>query len=151
MVYLGALAARALRYRSKSGENMLRFVMVFLVLTSAMLTGCSKPPPTPPDKFEPTSMQRLQQMRRVYEASSPDARLGLVIAVNKEVEMIGVGDVNGPDFRPGDIVTFIDTRNRPIGTGTVIRVFPREVHVKYDRPTANGRVPREGDVMVKFQ
>ena len=130
---------------------MFRLSMVLMMLVSAILVGCRKPPPPKTETFEPTSTERLQQMRRIYEASSPDARLGLVIAVNKEVEMIGVGDVNGQEFRPGDIVTFVDYRNRPIGTGTVVKVFPREVHVRYDRPTATGRVPREGDVMVKFR
>jgi hypothetical protein len=129
---------------------MVRALMLLMV-SAAVLAGCARKPPPQPDTFEPASMARLQQMRRVYEASSPDARLGLVIAINKEVEMIGVGDVNGQEFRPGDVVTFIDSRNRPIGTGTVVRVFARELHIKYDRPTASGRLPREGDVMVRFR
>src|SRR4051794_19106918 len=129
---------------------MSRLSLGLIILIAALQTGCPKPPPPKADTFEPASIDRLTQLRRVYQASSPDARLGLVTAVDKEVEMIAVGDVDGREFRPGEIVTFVDSRNRPIGTGTVVKVFAREVHVRYDRPTASGRVPREGDIMVKF-
>jgi hypothetical protein len=34
-------------------------------------------------------------------------------------------------------------------TGTIVRILPDSIHVRYDSPPRSGRTPRRGDVMVR--
>jgi hypothetical protein len=73
----------------------------------------------------------------------------LVIATRPQDALAAIGEVKGADFQVNQVVTFIDSNQKVLTTGTVVRILPDSVHVRYVDPDGDGRAPRIGDVMVK--
>jgi hypothetical protein len=92
-----------------------------------------------------TDAQRVQAIRDKYARAYPDSRVGVVSAALKGEPFVAVGELPG-DLRENEAVTFIDTRGQILTTGTIVRVLPDTIHVRYAKPPRNGRAPRPGDV-----
>jgi hypothetical protein len=93
----------------------------------------------------------VAEIRQRYQRRDPQTQVGLVLAANPSVDMVAVGEVDPSQFRPGDIVSFVDTSENPLTSGRVIRVLTDSLHVRYDPPIGSRRAPREGDVMIRFR
>jgi hypothetical protein len=126
--------------------------LVLIAAATVVAAGCAhkKPPPPPPPAM--ASSDQVQAIRNAYFRAYPDSRVGVVSAVlrHKNGTFAAVGEVEGRDFHEGEVVTFIDGKQKVLATGTVVRVLPDAVHVLVDRPTGSGREPRAGDLMVKL-
>jgi hypothetical protein len=92
----------------------------------------------------------VQRVRDKYSRAYPESRVGVVIAVLKDQPFAAVGELpSTEDFQLNQVVTFIDRSERVLTTGTVVRILPDSVHVRYDPPLRGGRAPRRGDIMVR--
>jgi hypothetical protein len=120
-----------------------------VVTLSLLCAGCrshrvvAKPAP------DPAPPQTVDSIREAYARSYPESRVGVVIAARPVDRLAAVGDVSTRDFRDGQFVTFIDSHQRVLTTGTVARVLPDQVHIRYENPPLGGREPRPGDVMIR--
>jgi hypothetical protein len=121
-----------------------------VLVLGLLAVGCA--PKKAPSKLapQPASAEAVQTIRDAYFRAYPDSRVGVVTAVRPQNKLVAVGEVNGADFREGDLVTFIDAHQKVLTTGTVVRVLSDSVHVVYENPSAGGRVPLVGDIMVKL-
>lgn len=97
----------------------------------------------------PASGAEVAKIRAAYSRAYPESRVGVVIASRPQDRLVAVGEVKGADFQVNQVVTFIDSKQQVLTTGTVVRILPESVHVRYGDPDRNGREPRIGDVMVK--
>ncbi len=117
------------------------------VFAAALLVGCA------PNKAAPAENGRavLPSLQARYQRMYPGSRLGLVIAADPQFRLVAVGDLKPSDFRVNQIVTFIDPQENVLTTGTVVRLLPDAIHVKYDVPQPGHRAPRAGDIMIRFK
>lgn len=121
------------------------FAMLFVV-------GCKHNRlPHQADASYPATANILAQVRMHAQNLDPTARVGLVVEADPRNSLVAVGDVNVADFRPGQIVSFVDSRENVLTSGTVVRILQHTIHVKYDQPTAGHRAPRQGDIMIRFK
>ena len=115
-----------------------------------MELGC-RPKSQPPDGLPPKGDTSLvQELRQSYQRIHPGTRVGLVTAVAEDVTLAAVGDIDLKSFKNGDILTIIDTNEKPVANGTVVNITPDALHVKY-APVPGGRAPRQGDLAVSLQ
>jgi hypothetical protein len=114
-------------------------------------SGRKKPVASPPPAPEPATPQQVQAIRQAYAQSYPNSRIGVVVAARPQDRLVAVGEVAYQDLRENDTVIFIDSSQKTIADGVIVRLLPEvgHVHVKYT-PTAGGRAPRPGDIMVKL-
>ena len=120
----------------------------------ALLVGLTLLPSCGPKKLDnPKAYQEaaanVSEIRERYQRTDAATRVGLIIGSNPQSNLVSVGEINPKEFRVGDNVVFIDSRQNTLGGGEVVRILQDSIHVRYDRPS--GRPPREGDVMVRFR
>jgi hypothetical protein len=120
------------------------------LLLFVALSGCStqKPPRDVPHTAAPPV--DVEQFRTMYRTAYPMARVGVVVATRPQDRLVAIGQTQPQDFAENQLVTFIDARQKVLDSGVVVRVLADQVHVRYDRPPAGGRQPREGDFAVKY-
>src|SRR4051812_6547836 len=122
-----------------------RLAVAGIIAMVSALAGCHGPMGVEP----PANAKRLDEIRAQFQKENPTAIVGRVADVYQN--LAAVGDVNVPDFREGDVVTFIDSKRKPMTTGKVVRMTANYVHVQFDPPKANGRAPVAGDLMVRVK
>src|SRR5262245_39909193 len=110
-------------------------------LIAILLIGCQAKPKRPPAGYDAATPQTLAALRTAYSHAYPDSRVGPVIGALPKDRLVAVGEVNPNDFRTGEIVTFIDSQQRVLTTGTIVRILPDQIHIQYDHPSAGGRDP----------
>jgi len=123
-----------------------------LIVTFAvpMMMGCRpKPLPAPvPERVELASPKEIDALREVYHKNYPESEIGVIIATKPEARLVAVGGIDVNKMAEGQIVTFIDSNQKTLGTGRIIRVLPDSVHVSVDPNTRRELVV--GDLMVRF-
>jgi hypothetical protein len=126
---------------------MKRYAAPVLLGSLLALSACASShlPPAPP-----VTQAQLDQTRAEFQQSHPDARVGIVTDVLPDSHLASVGSVNIADFSVGDIVTFLDSNRQTLTLGTVERVNPDTVTVRFSDPLPSGRVPAVGDMAVRF-
>jgi hypothetical protein len=120
-------------------------------LLALLLAGCSAKMSTTSRRApQPADAKTLQALRHAYQRADADARVGVVIAMRSLNSLVAVGEVRPKDFRVDQVVTFIDSNQRVLTTGRVVRLLEDSVHAHYDNPPVGGRAPRVGDLMLKL-
>lgn len=100
----------------------------------------------------PASGDTLNMVRKQYMRTDPNAIVAPVIAVEKRgLPFAAIGDVPVTDFKVGDVVTFIDTARTPLTSGIVRHTTDDTLHVEWMNPPKASRVPRVGDLIVRFK
>ena len=122
-----------------------RLAVAGIIVIVGALTGCRGPMGVEP----PASAKRLDQIRAEFRKENPTAIVGRVVDVYQN--FAAIGDVDVQDFREGDVVTFVDSKRKPMTTGKVVRMTAKYVHVQFDPPKSNGRAPVAGDLMVRVK
>jgi hypothetical protein len=134
-------------------QRLCCFIVMVVATAIATGTGCGpkKPPPSKPSP-RPATEQQVQTIRDAYNRAYPDSRVGVVTGTLRHPSgyFVSVGEVSAADFREGQTVTFVDSQQRVLTTGTVVRILADQVHVLVDAPKSGGRMPGVGDVMVKL-
>jgi hypothetical protein len=97
----------------------------------------------------PVTPQQLAQLQESYRKADREARVGEVTAVRPSSNLAAVGDVPTADFTPGDVITFLDSNGKVLVLGTVEKVEPKSLIVRYETPDRSGRAPQVGDVAVR--
>src|SRR4051812_15053032 len=129
--------------------RMLNAVVVAVVGVGG-LVGCQqKQPPSTQPVFVPASADSAKALREEYQKRDQTVQVGLVIAVKGDSNLAAVGEVTVSAFKPGDVVTFIDSSQTVIAVGHVVNVVSDAVHVKYVPQGPGSRAPQEGDLAVK--
>jgi len=125
--------------------------VVTIAIVSALTVGCGPTNKGSTSRIapEPASSATVDQVRLAYARAYPESRVGVVIASRPQDMLVAVGEVKGSDFRENQVVTFIDSDQRVLTTGTVVRTLDDSIHVHYDKPERGTREPRVGDIMVK--
>jgi hypothetical protein len=126
-------------------------LLLTLIAVSSCAVGCHNGKKLDNPQVYKAVASDLAEMRTRYQRRDPATRLGLVVASNPKVDVVAVGEINPADFHVGDIVSFVDTSETPLASGTVVRKLSDSIHVRYDSPLKGSRAPREGDVMIKFR
>lgn len=96
------------------------------------------------------SESRIMEIRQEYQRKDANTQVGVVVAVEKSESLAAVSDVMLDKFRENDVVTFIDSSEKPIANGVIIRKTANNLHVKYEEIKPDGRDPVVGDLAVKF-
>jgi len=118
------------------------------VLLVGLIAGCTKKPaPEPIVTADPGTFNRVHDDLLHMD---PEAHIGHVTEVSTGDNRAAIGEIVTDGLKEGDIVTFLDGMEKPITTGKIIRVLPDAIHVKYDAPLPDGRVPVVGDIAVRF-
>ena len=120
--------------------------MTLWVAFAALATGCGSNESSPP--APPATPQQLNALRSQFMQSDPMARLGVVTAVLPSGHLAQVGDVPVADFTTGDIITFLDSKQKVLAMGHVEGIGPGTLTVRYDRQSG-GRDPLVGDLAVR--
>lgn len=125
---------------------------IIAIVVAFAVAGCAHKKPAPPPKPAPeaTLQGALERLRPRYQAEHPNARLGVVIATRPQDRLVAVGDVPVKEMAIGQTVVLMNAREQVLTTGVIVRVLEDSVHAQYERPGADGREPRVGDVMVRF-
>lgn len=125
-------------------SKMLRLWQLLLV---AALAGCGNRPDAQ-SIYE--SRLAANEIRRTYQRINPENRVGVVIATLPDENLAAVGDIAIQDFGIGDLLVFMDTKERPLGSGRVINVTHNALHVRYRKPADGRREVRAGDLAVRI-
>jgi hypothetical protein len=125
-----------------------------LLLTIAIAAGCrSYPKAAPvPERVEAVSPDNAEALRVAYRQQYPNSQLGVVAATinHDHGQFVAVGGVDVSQLAIGQLVTFFDSKQRPLTNGTVVNVLPDSVHVRVDGPALGSRRPQVGDLMIRF-
>ncbi len=127
-----------------------RILTCAIVLAALATGGCrSNKPPASPTAPRAADTDAVQAVREKYFRAYPDSRVGVVTAARPQDQLVSVGEIQSEEFRENQIVTFLDGDQRILTTGTVVRILPESIHVRYHEPASGGREPRTGDIMVR--
>jgi hypothetical protein len=124
--------------------------LLALLVGIMLLAGCGPKKLDNPKAYQ-AAAANVSEIRERYQRSDPATRVGLVIGSNAEANLVSVGEIDPKEFRVGDKVVFVDSRQNALASGTVARVLADSIHVRYDPAASGGRAPHEGDVMVRFR
>jgi hypothetical protein len=127
-----------------------RAVTVVAILNLALVAGCQPKPQPQPAPPPPATAEMVQELRAQLQRADPNARVGLVVAVDEQVHLAAVGQTDLSRYHEGDVVTFIDSQQRTVAQGQVLRVTPYTVQVRYEPFGPAARAPREGDIAVSI-
>jgi hypothetical protein len=119
--------------------------IVALAMVSCASQKNKVSPPAPA-----ASSERVMEIRQAYQLHNPNAQVGVVAAVDRDAHLAAVGDVVLDKLHENDVMTFIDSAQRPVANGVVIRKTFNYAHVRYESLPTDGRDPVEGDLAVKF-
>ncbi len=119
------------------------------LLLLAALIGCNDKKLRAVEEGGPMSIDGAA-IRERYRRVDPRSRLGIVTAVKRDANLAAVGDIPIQDFGIGDVMTFIDTSERPLVSGTVVNATAIELHIRYENPARGRREPRVGDLAVRL-
>ena len=86
-------------------------------------------------------------IRERYMRANPSNRVGVVTAVRERSNLAAVGDLPLQDFGIGDVLVFVDARERPFNSGTVVNATATALHVQYQ---PDRRAPRVGELAVRL-
>jgi hypothetical protein len=134
---------------------MRRHIILLIASITIGLLGCQSKPVPPPapieEQVEAVSPENADSVRATYKAQYPDSQVGVVVAAinHKNGHFVAAGGVDLSKMENGQIVTFIDSKQRPVATGFIVNVLPDQVHARVDEPTIR-RKPQVGDMMVRF-
>ena len=126
-------------------------VPLFLAVLSMALPlasgGCQNKPDG--NALERTSTGELDvaSIRERYQRINPNNRLGVVVAVLESSNHAAVGDIPLQDFGIGDVLVFLDARERPFNSGEIVNATSTALHVRYD---PQRRAPRVGELAVRL-
>ena len=130
-------------------------VVVAAALALFVAVGCrshKKPPAARPPAGQPASEQTIESLRQSYRSYYPNSQVGPVIAVRNENHLAAVDGIPAGSVPEGKTVSFVDSNQRVLTTGRIIRLLPEynRVHVLWDPPPTGGRAPRVGDIMLSI-
>jgi hypothetical protein len=103
------------------------------------LAGCG------PNAGKPASKKELEHVREEYAVAGT---VGRVVEVLESAKLAAVTDIPVDQANEGDLVAFVDQRNRPLVSGTVVAKAGNQLHVRYVTPRPERRPPRVGDLAV---
>ena len=89
----------------------------------------------------------VASIRERYQRINPNNRVGVVIAVHESSNHVAVGDIPLQDFGIGDVLVFLDARERPFNSGEIVNATSSALHVRYD---PQRRAPRVGELAVRL-
>ena len=130
----------------------MRLIPLASLIVTLLVAGCRHDKPVlQPQQAPPATVEKARQIQAAYQRAASGVVVGLVSDVNPDLYLAAVSEVAVSDFHPGDVVTFVDSNQNPVTTGSVLRIAGNALHVKYDPPRlAGGRPPKVGDLMVRF-
>ena len=120
--------------------------LTLLVLIASSLVGCGNKPGR--DAEAPAVSVDVDAVRERYHRLNSQNRVGVVTAVRRGANLAAVGDIPLQDFGIGDVLVFIDGRERPFNSGEVVNATSDALHVRFD---GERRAPRVGEMAVRLR
>jgi len=120
--------------------------VVALLLALLSSAGCRNKAEQPADADSSPVTMNAAAVRERYLRVNPQNRVGIVVAVRAKSHLAAVGEIPLQDFGIGDILVFIDGRERPFNSGEIVNATADALHVRYDE---NRRAPRAGELAVR--
>lgn len=124
--------------------------MAAVGIVSAVLAGCGPNKPAPVGTIQPVSLSVVQSVRHSYQQADSSSRVGYVVAVLPNSNLMAVADIPVQDVPVGTVVTFLAQDRTVLGDGTVVAKMADTLHVRCDRIHAQRRIPAVGDLGVVF-
>ncbi|HEX8325528.1 MAG TPA: hypothetical protein VF595_16620 [Tepidisphaeraceae bacterium] len=115
-------------------------------LSVALICGCASRQNSASMSPSPTAEQ-IESIRNAYRVSFPNARVGVVSAVLGDQPFAFVSQIDTGVVQEGQIVTFLDAEQTVLTNGSVVKVEPEGLTVRFE---PGKRAPRVGDAAVKF-
>src|SRR5437763_451486 len=106
-----------------------------VLLAVALLSGCrAKAPEQQPSAPQETTVSpdTVQAIRDKYQHANAKARVGQVIEIESNTNMVAVVDPAVKDYKAGDFITFINGNEEIVANGRVDHVTNEFVIVRYD-------------------
>ncbi|MDQ3439432.1 MAG: hypothetical protein M3478_03685 [Planctomycetota bacterium] len=126
-------------------------VPLFLAALSLALPlssgGCQNKPEPNGETLTPVGELDVAAIRERYTRINPNNRVGVVVAVHDSSNHAAVGDIPLQDFGIGDVLVFLDGREQPFNSGTIVNATSSALHVRYD---PQRRAPRVGELAVRL-
>lgn len=130
--------------RRSSVVPSLLFIALSLPLASS---GCANKNEPKGDEQAAVGEVDVAAVRERYQAINPNNRVGVVVAVHDSSNHAAVGDIPLQDFGIGDVLVFLDGRERPFNSGEIVNATSTALHVRYD---PQRRAPRVGELAVRL-
>ena len=119
---------------------------VALGLAVVFVGGCASKQKPMAGGMMPTGEQ-IESIRSSYRTAFPNAVVGVTTAVLDNKPYALVGQMDPSMVRDGQVVSFLDTGEKVVANGKVVKVDASGVTVMFD---AGVRRPMTGDVAVRF-
>lgn len=120
-----------------------------LALTFAAVTliGCAPAKRHSPGQMSgPPTADQLESIRADYKNSFPQARVGVVSAVDDANGYLLVDQIDTAGLKNGDYLSFLDADQDVVANGKIAKI-DGGITVRFE---AGKRSPRTGDAAVKF-
>ncbi len=124
--------------------------VLLAVLAGSLLSavaGCQNKPEPAEETLPPVAEIDAAAVRERFMRANPDNRVGVIAAVREQSNLAAVGDIPLQDFGMGDVLVFVDSREQPFNSGTVVNATANALHVRYE---PNQRAPRVGELAVRL-
>lgn len=119
-----------------------------MILLALSLAGCNNKADRAADgDSSPVSMD-VATVRDRYMRLNPENRVGVVTAVRGDARLAAVSDIPLQDFGIGDVLVFVDDRERPFNSGEIVNATSDALHVRFD---GGRRAPRVGELAVRLR
>jgi hypothetical protein len=141
------IASGALTMWSRCLSLVPLLTLVAMSLSLPLLGGCKSKAQKAADEQKAIEESNVATIRARYQRINPNNRVGLVVAVSSSSNHVAVGDIPLQDFGIGDVMVFLDRRERPFNSGEVVNATSDALHVRYD---AKRRAPRVGELAVRL-
>jgi hypothetical protein len=123
-----------------------RLSILPLALVAAIVVGCAARKEPPPAPMPPTADQVASLKAAILEIS-PQAKVGIVTAVNTDSPMVMISDLDVADVRAGDVFSIVDGTSTVVANAVVVQTVDGKLAANF---TPVSREPVLGDLAVKF-
>ena len=129
-------------------RSVVPLLLVALSLLLSFLSGgCQNKTEPNGEGIPPVGEVDVAAVRELYTRINASNRVGVVVAVHESSNHAAVGDIPLQDFGIGDVLVFLDGREQPFNSGTIVNATSSALHVRYD---PQRRAPRVGELAVRL-
>ena len=128
-------------------SSVVPFLLLAALLPSLACGGCANKNKAKGEEQAAVGEVDVAAVRQRYMSINPNNRVGVVVAVHDSSNLAAVGDIPLQDFGIGDVLVFLDARERPFNSGEIVNATSTALHVRYD---PQRRAPRVGELAVRL-
>jgi hypothetical protein len=125
------------------------------ILAASLAVGCSSsqaPPQAKPLPPQPVlGSDDYASLKSSYLSANPDAHVGRVEAVLPNEPRLAISDIGPADFRPGDVLSIVDSQLNPVADAVVTSADTDYLYVRYVPVVVSSPAPVVGDLAIRAE